>query len=254
MRNDKDIVLDDIRLICALKSIFSVRPILVLSIELKRQERNLSYQRIDAGLKSLRRDEAIRAGRTLNYTYYKITNYQKEQNMSKMFEKAIKAFLDDKAEKDPAFAEKYRSEKKNIADCCKFIIAEVKKSCKGNEAACTDQYVYGLAMHYYDEENIKVPANAPSCRVVVPGDMELSEEDKKEASEEALRRLKEQEVQEQLRKERQKQEARKERQKQEAAAKKAEAERKRREAAIERKRKEWENSDLLFNFDEEDQA
>ena len=218
-----------------------------------------------------------------------------------MFEKAIKAFLDDKAEKDEAFAKKYKSEKKNIADCCKFIIAEVKKSCKGNEAACTDEYVYGLAMHYYDEENIKVPANAPSCRVVVPGDMELSEEDKKEAREEAMRRLKEQEVQEQIRKERQnydeenikvpanapscrvvvpgdmelseedKKEAReeamrrlkeqevqeqirKERQKQEAAEKKAEAERKRREAAIERKRKEWENSDLLFNFDEGDQA
>lgn len=244
MRSDRDIVLADIWLISALKSILSVRPILVLSIELKRQERSLSYQRIDAGLKSLRRDEAIRAGRTLNYTYYKITN-QKEQNMSKMFEKAIKAFLDDKAEKDEAFAKKYKSEKKNIADCCKFIIAEVKKSCKGNEAACTDEYVYGLAMHYYDEENIKIPANAPSCRVVVPGDMELSEEDKKEAREEAMRRLKEQEVQEQIRKERQKQEA---------AEKKAEAERKRREAAIERKRKEWENSDLLFNFDEEDQA
>ena len=163
--------------------------------------------------------------------------------MNKMFEKAIKAFLDDNAVKDPAFAEKYKSEKKNITDCCKFIIAEVKKSCKGNEAACTDEYVYGLAMHYYDEANIKVPANAPSCRVVVPGNVKLSEEDRKEAKAEALRRLKEQEVQEQIRKERQKQEA---------AEKKAEAERKRKEAAIERKRKELESSSLLFNFDEED--
>lgn len=242
MRNDRDIVLDDIRMIGALKSILSVRPILVLSIELKRQERSLSYQRIDAGLKSLRRDEAIRAGRTLNYTYYKITN-QKEQNMSKMFERAIKAFLDDKAEKDPAFAEKYRSEKKNIADCCKFIIAEVKKSCKGNEAACTDQYVYGLAMHYYDEENIKVPANAPSCRVVVPGDVKLTEEDIKEAKEEAIRKLREQEVQEQMRKERQRLEA---------AEKKAEAERKRKEERLEKQRKAYEGADLLFNFDDEE--
>lgn len=163
----------------------------------------------------------------------------------KMFEKAIKTFLDDKAEKDPAFAEKYNSEKKNIADCCKFIIAEVKKSCKGKEAACTDEYVYGLAMHYYDEENIKVPANAPSCSVVVPGDIKLSEADRTEAREEALRRLKEQEVQEQIRKERQKQEA---------AEKKAETERKRKEAAIERRRKELASSSLLFNFDGEGQA
>lgn len=163
--------------------------------------------------------------------------------MNKMFEKAIKAFLDDKAGKDPAFAEKYKSEKKNITDCCKFIIAEVKKSCKGNEAACTDEYVYGLAMHYYDEENIKAPANAPSCRVVVPGDIKLSEADRTEAREEALRRLKEQEIGEQMRREQQRRDA---------AEKKAEAARKRKEAAIERRRKELESSSLLFNFDEED--
>ena len=186
---------------------------------------------------------SIMTGRTINEKYA-IPNNNGGTRM-KEFEKAIQAFLDEKAKKDEAFAEKYRSEKKNIADCCKFIIAEVKKSCKGNEAACTDEYVYGLAMHYYDEENIKVPANAPSCRVVVPGSVELSEADKKEAREEAMRRLKEQEVQEQMRKERQRQEA---------AEKKAEAERKRREAAIERKKKEWENSGLLFNFDGEDQA
>lgn len=211
-------------------------PVHALDIEVSRMT-GLGLREVEAEAARLEAEGLIRIGRGLNYNYYNFT--------MKMFEKAIKAFLDDKAEKDPAFAEKYKSEKKNIADCCKFIIAEVKKSCKGNEAACTDEYVYGLAMHYYDEENIKVPDNAPSCRVVVPGDMELSEEDKKEAREEAMRRLKEQEVQEQIRKERQKQEA---------AEKKTEAERKRREAAIERKRKEWENSDLLFNFDEEDQA
>ena len=244
MRNDRDIVLDDIRLICALKSILSVRPILVLSIELKRQERSLSYQRIDAGLKSLRKDGIIRAGRTLNYTYYEINNLPKEQNMNKMFEKAIKAFLDDKAEKDPAFAEKYRSEKKNITDCCKFIIAEVKKSCKGKDAACTDEYVYGLAIHYYDEEDIKAPANVPSCRVVVPGDVQLTEEDIKEAKEEAIRKLREQEVQEQMRKERQRQET---------AEKKAEAERKRQEARLEKQRKAYEDAPMLFNFDDEEE-
>lgn len=244
MRDDRDIVLDDIRLICALKSIFSVRPTLVLSIEMKRQEKELNYQRIDAALKSLRKDGIVRAGRALNYTYYEINNLPKEQNMNKMFEKAIKAFLDDKAEKDEAFAKKYKSEKKNIAECCKFIIAEVKKSCKGNEAACTDEYVYGLAMHYYDEENIKVPDNAPSCRVVVPGDVKLTEEDIKEAKAEAIRKLKEQEVQEQMRKERQRQEA---------AEKKAEAESKRKEERMEKQRKAYEGSGLLFNFDDEEE-
>lgn len=209
-------------------------PVHALDIEVSRMT-GLGLREVEAEAATLEAEGLIRIGRGLNYNYYKFT--------MKMFEKAIKTFLDDKAEKDPAFAEKYNSEKKNIADCCKFIIAEVKKSCKGKEAACTDEYVYGLAMHYYDEENIKVPANAPSCSVVVPGDIKLSEADRTEAREEALRRLKEQEVQEQIRKERQKQEA---------AEKKAESERKRREAAIERRRKELESSSLLFNFDGEE--
>ena len=210
-------------------------PVHALDIEVSRMT-GLGLREVESAARELEAEGLIRIGRGLNYNYYKFT--------MKMFEKAIKAFLDDKAEKDPAFAEKYKSEK-NIADCCKFIIAEVKKSCKGKEAACTDEYVYGLAMHYYDEENIKVPANAPSCRVVVPGDIKLSEADRTEAREEALRRLKEQEVQEQIRMERQKQEA---------AEKKAETERKRKEAAIERRRKELASSSLLFNFDGEDQA
>ena len=209
-------------------------PVHALDIEVSRMT-GLGLREVESAARGLEAEGLIRIGRGLNYNYYKFT--------MKMFEKAIKAFLDDKAEKDPAFAEKYNSEKKNIADCCKFIIAEVKKSCKGKEAACTDEYVYGLAMHYYDEENIKVPANAPSCRVVVPGDMELSEEDKKEAREEALRRLKEQEVQEQMRKERQRQET---------AEKKAEAERKRKEERLEKQRKAYEGAGLLFNFDGED--
>ena len=209
-------------------------PVHALDIEVSRMT-GLGLREVESAARGLEAEGLIRIGRGLNYNYYKFT--------MKMFEKAIKTFLDDKAEKDPAFAEKYRSEGKNIADCCKFIIAEVKKSCKGNEAACTDEYVYGLAMHYYDEENIKVPANVPSCSVVVPGDIKLSEADRTEAREEALRRLKEQEVQEQIRKERQRQET---------AEKKAEAERKRQEARLEKQRKAYEDAPMLFNFDDEE--
>lgn len=238
-------VLQTVRRIFFVKKTSGRYPVHALSTEVCK-EAGLGPREVADAAILLESAGLIKTGRTLNYTYYEIRNLPgNEQEMNRMFERAIKAFLDDKAEKDPAFAEKYRSEKKNITDCCKFIIAEVKKSCKGNEAACTDEYVYGLAMHYYDEENIKVPANAPSCRVVVPGDIELSEEDKKEAREEAMRRLKEQEVQEQIRKERQKQEA---------AEKKAETERKRKEERLEKQRKAYEGSGLLFNFDGEDQA
>lgn len=103
---------------------------------------------------------------------------------SKIFKDTIKAYLDRKAEKDELFAEKYRNEKKNIDECCSFIISEVRKM---NVCGLADEEVYGLAIHYYDEENIKVKKE--NCKVVVNHTVELTDEDKEEAKEIAMRKL-----------------------------------------------------------------
>lgn len=91
------------------------------------------------------------------------------------FETAIKTYLDSAAEKDELFAKAYRNPKKNIKDCCTFLMNEAKKAAKNGSIACKDDEIYGLAMHYYDEEDIEVgevPVNVevvqvPESRVIV---------------------------------------------------------------------------------------
>ena len=91
------------------------------------------------------------------------------------FETAIKTYLDSAAEKDELFAKAYRNPKKNIKDCCTFLMNEAKKAAKNGSIACKDDEIYGLAMHYHDEEDIEVgevPINVevvqvPESRVIV---------------------------------------------------------------------------------------
>ena len=66
------------------------------------------------------------------------------------FKQAIKAYLDKRAEEDSLFAPKYANEKKNIDECCSYIMGEARK--RGNAVAISDEEVYGMAVHYYDEE------------------------------------------------------------------------------------------------------
>lgn len=73
------------------------------------------------------------------------------------FETAIKQFLDNLAREDMAFAATYQKPNKSIPECCKYICQEVEKNRKGaNCVACSDEEVYGLAIHYYDEDDIVV--------------------------------------------------------------------------------------------------
>lgn len=68
-------------------------------------------------------------------------------------ELAIKQYLDSRAAEDSAFAEKYQSkcskEEDSISKCLAYIEHEVK-NLKRN--IMTDAEVFGMAMHYYDED------------------------------------------------------------------------------------------------------
>ena len=110
---------------------------------------------------------------------------------NKTFKEAIKVYLDDRAKTDKLFAVSYAKTNKNLDDCCNYILGEAKK--RGNAVAMTDEEVYGMAVHYYDEDNIKVnklPANARNS-VVLPTSkpIELTEEEKNAARESAIKRL-----------------------------------------------------------------
>lgn len=74
----------------------------------------------------------------------------------KEFKKIIKAHLDKMAKLDATFAANYKKPNKDLDECIKFIFGEMRKRAQDGCAAAEDKEVYGLAMHYYDEDDIKV--------------------------------------------------------------------------------------------------
>ena len=99
-------------------------------------------------------------------------------------------YLEQRAEEDTLFAKKYRNPAKNIDECVTHILNHVQKSgCNG----FTDGEIFGQAIHYYEENEIEVgkPIN---CQVVVNHVVELTEEEKAEARQNAVRRYQEEEL------------------------------------------------------------
>jgi len=172
------------------------------------------------------------------------------------FETTIKAHLDKVAAEDPQFAEKYRAGlagKKDIAACGRYIITQVRKI--GREGF-TDQEIYGMAVHFYDEEDLTAPGSAPGCKVVVNHEIQLSAAEVKKIQDDARREVEEKVRREELaRIEKERQEAEKRARKAEEARKRAEERRKAKaeeEAARKaEERRRLDEEDLLFRFDME---
>lgn len=81
---------------------------------------------------------------------------KKSEKTGYSFEDAIKAHLDEVAAQDETFAKNYAKENKSIKECCNYIIGEMRKQQKNGVAALSDEETYGMAIHYYDEDDIKV--------------------------------------------------------------------------------------------------
>lgn len=98
------------------------------------------------------------------------------------FKEVIKTYLDRKAEADVLFSFRYSKPEKNIDDCIQYILNTVRKSgCSG----FSDEEIYSMAIHYYDEDNIEI-GKSSSCKVVVNHTIELTEEEKAKARQKAL--------------------------------------------------------------------
>ena len=90
-------------------------------------------------------------------------------------------YLEQRAEEDTLFAKKYRNPAKNIDECVTHILNYVQKSgCSG----FTDGEIFGQAIHYYEENEIEV-GKPMNCQVVVNHVVELTEEEKAEARQNA---------------------------------------------------------------------
>lgn len=106
---------------------------------------------------------------------------------TKAFKDTIKTYLDNRAEQDCLFAQNYKKENKSIDECINYILTQVQKSgCCG----FADDEIFGMAVHYFDEDDIKDIKDI-SCQVVVNHEVELTEEEKAEAREKAIKRLEE---------------------------------------------------------------
>ena len=81
-------------------------------------------------------------------------------------QEAVKRHLDKMAQQDFAFAERYKLESKSIENCAKYICSQAKKHAKAGCAAIEDAVVYGWAVHYYMEDDVKVTET--KAKVVAP--------------------------------------------------------------------------------------
>ena len=112
-----------------------------------------------------------------------------QQKQTERFEEAIRQFLREQGQKDPAFLEHckevQRTQNKNTADCCTYIINQVQKTGK---MGFHDEEIYSLAMHYWDEDNIEV-GERPQCQIVLNSDVHLSDEEIAECKQEARERI-----------------------------------------------------------------
>lgn len=99
------------------------------------------------------------------------------------FKKAIQNHLEQLAENDELFAETFKRKNKNIDDCVTYILNQVKASgCSG----FADDEIFGMAVHFYDEDDIKPGAKISCANVVVNHTIELSEKEIKKAKKDAL--------------------------------------------------------------------
>ena len=103
----------------------------------------------------------------------------------------IKSYLDERAEKDELFGQMYMKENKNMAGCFDYIVAQAKK--RGNAVCMTDEEVFGLAVHYYCEDDLKENPLPKGVKVDI---VASAEEDDDELDQEAVMRIKKEAVEE----------------------------------------------------------
>ena len=97
----------------------------------------------------------------------------------KEFKDTIQKYLQERAAEDLLFAPRLANPKKSIDECCRYILGEARK--RGTSVVMSDTEVFGMAVHYYDEENIEVGKVPVGSSVSSSHKVELTEEEKNAA-------------------------------------------------------------------------
>ncbi|WP_308601114.1 PcfK-like family protein [uncultured Dysgonomonas sp.] len=101
------------------------------------------------------------------------------------FQNTIKAYLDKRAEIDLLFSFRYSLPEKKLEDCVTYILNQVQKSgCNGFH----DDEIFGMAVHFYDEDNIEIGKPMHNAQVAVNHVVILTEEEKEQARKDAIQK------------------------------------------------------------------
>lgn len=108
-----------------------------------------------------------------------------ENKATDYFKITIQSYLEQRAQTDELFAPVYAKPNKNIDGCITYILNYVQQS---RICGFTDDEIYSLALHYYDEDSLEVgkPIN---CNVVVNHTIVLSDEEKAQARQKAIQKV-----------------------------------------------------------------
>ena len=106
---------------------------------------------------------------------------ENKSTLSQPFRQTILDAVTHKAELDPLFAENLKKEHKNIDHCCNYILNTVQNS---GVQGLTDDEIFSMAFHYYQEDNIDSP-DAPQCEVVINHTIQLTDDEIAEAKRKA---------------------------------------------------------------------
>lgn len=98
---------------------------------------------------------------------------------TKSFNDVIADSLKQRAAEDRLFAPKLENPRKSIDECCRYITGEARK--RGNAVFMSDDEVFGLAIHYYDEDNVQI-AYSGKCRVSTDNQDDKSQKESNQLS------------------------------------------------------------------------
>ena len=95
-------------------------------------------------------------------------------------EEIIKKYLEERAKTDESVAKNLRKVNKSIKECCEYITEEARKLAKNGCAAVEDSVVFGWAVHYYDEDSIKMKKDTKPCKVSTTSADKKGKDEKKQ--------------------------------------------------------------------------
>jgi hypothetical protein len=101
------------------------------------------------------------------------------------FKNTIQTNLEEMADDDPLFAKSLEKEDKDLDGCVNYILQQVREI---GAQGYTDDEIYGMAAHYYDEDDLEA-SDLIECGVVVNHKPPLTEKETKELKEQARKEV-----------------------------------------------------------------